>query len=149
MRLSRISTRQIDHQRRATHAITRHRRPPPPDIHTRLNYVIICVKACCRDANKMCACVYCKRGNVCMYVCPLRHAPASKAKILPRRSARGHSPAIHIHSVIEGEVRQSGPPRIASSVLMGQPTSHLFEISFDPNYYFLKNSKLAFDRTTF
>jgi len=65
-----------------------------------------------------------------MHVMPIASCASEQSEnfaalICPRAFPR------HSHTAIEDEVRQSGPPRIARSVLMGQPTNRLFETSFD------------------
>lgn len=118
------------------HLTTSSTSPPlPPSIlptiyshaHTRLNYGIICVKAL--DANKMYVYV---RADIRMHACSLHHAPASKAKILPRWSAPAGirrvppfplDPAIHMR---RSRVRPVKAARLARNILMGRSTGCLF-----------------------
>lgn len=105
----------------------------------------------------VCLCVPPECVRVCIYA-RLRHAPASKAKILPHRSARGHSSPPPFTCGDEGvEIRQSGSPGIARSVLMGrstgQPTAlaaprerHLTELLFRSSPP-PENIELASDRS--
>lgn len=108
---------------RATAAST----SPSRYIHTRVNYVIICVKARCRDANKMRGCVFCEcRVDVCIAHCIMRQRAKRKfcrADLptgIPPPPSRLPPLSRHSRAAIEGEVRQSGgPPRYRSERFNG------------------------------
>lgn len=113
----------------------RARRPPRPDIHTaKLRYYLRQGWSRCKQRDRARARM---DASLCVSACARFASCASEqSENFAAPIARGHSSPPPPVPPIEGEPRQSGPLRIARSVLMGPARlfaiHHLTELLFRP-----------------